>query len=248
MDIITRKQAQEQGLTHYFTGKQCLRGHVAIRQTSNGKCQECQADDRKRLPEEQKEKQRQRAKLRYAEKADSCKAATQAWRAKNRDHLAAYNKEYAKGYKEKRTELNKRLYAENSDAQKQRVTRYRRENPEAVRAYKAKQRQEKTPAYIADRLRIRLHECLQRNGARKSAATMDLTGIDARELKEYLALQFTEGMSWGNYGEWHIDHIRPCASFDLTDPEQQKECFHFSNLQPLWAVENLRKGAKLLAA
>jgi len=52
-------------------------------------------------------------------------------------------------------------------------------------------------------------------------------------------------MSWDNYGSyWHIDHIRPCASFDLTDPEQQKDCFDFTNLQPLEAKENIRKGAK----
>lgn len=53
-------------------------------------------------------------------------------------------------------------------------------------------------------------------------------------------------MTWENYGVhgWHIDHIRPCKSFDLTDPEQQKECFHYTNLQPLWWWENLEKGGK----
>jgi len=52
-------------------------------------------------------------------------------------------------------------------------------------------------------------------------------------------------MSWANYGRaWHIDHIRPCSSYDLTKPDQQRACLHFSNLQPLWSKENLRKGAK----
>ena len=248
MNIITRKQALAQGLTHYFTGKHCLRGHVATRQTSNGKCQQCQAEDRKCLPEEQKEKQRQRTKRRYYEKMDDCKAATKAWKAKNKAHLAAYNKKYANDYKEKRSTLNRRNYALDPENQKLRVLKYRRANPEKIRVYKAKQRTERTPAYVADRLRIRLNECLKRSGARKSAATIELTGIDAAELKEYLALQFAENMTWDNYGEWHIDHIRPCASFDLTDPEQQRECFHFSNLQPLWAEDNLRKGARLPAA
>jgi len=52
-------------------------------------------------------------------------------------------------------------------------------------------------------------------------------------------------MTWDNYGEWHIDHETPCAAFDLTDPVQQSNCFHYSNLQPLWAEENRRKGARV---
>jgi hypothetical protein len=52
-------------------------------------------------------------------------------------------------------------------------------------------------------------------------------------------------MSWKNYGKWHIDHIRPCSSFDLSDPQQQRTCFNYSNLQPLWAKDNLNKSNKL---
>ena len=61
---------------------------------------------------------------------------------------------------------------------------------------------------------------------------------------KYIEAQFKPGMTWERYGEWHVDHIRPCASFDLTDPKQQKICFHYSNLQPLWAADNIKKGAK----
>lgn len=73
---------------------------------------------------------------------------------------------------------------------------------------------------------------------------IDLCGIDKKGLKEYLESKFTDGMSWSNYGKWHIDHIRPCISFDLKDISQQKECFHYTNLQPLWAKDNRIKSGK----
>jgi len=75
-----------------------------------------------------------------------------------------------------------------------------------------------------------------------------LIGCTVQELRDHLEFQFRESMSWDNCGRngWEIDHIIPCSSFDLTDPEQQKRCFHFSNLQPLWSEENLRKGNKIV--
>lgn len=79
----------------------------------------------------------------------------------------------------------------------------------------------------------------------KSNTTENLLGCSINKLKQYLEEQFKEGMNWDNYGEWHVDHIKPCASFDLTDKEQQKECFHYTNLQPLWAEENYKKHAKI---
>jgi len=73
---------------------------------------------------------------------------------------------------------------------------------------------------------------------------MDLIGCTPLELKTHLERKFTEGMSWDNYGKWHIDHIIPCAAFDLTDPVQQRQCFHYSNLQPMWATANFKKGKR----
>lgn len=97
---------------------------------------------------------------------------------------------------------------------------------------------------IGKLLRSRIYRVVKRAGAIKSERTMELLGCSMEFFIDHLKSQFTEGMSLENHGEWHIDHIRPCASFDLTDPEQQKQCFHYTNLQPLWAFENLSKGAK----
>jgi hypothetical protein len=91
-------------------------------------------------------------------------------------------------------------------------------------------------------LRKRLGKALKNNS--KSASTMELLGCTAEQCKAHLASQFTEGMTWTNHGDWHIDHIRPCASFDMTIEADQRLCFHYTNLQPLWAADNLAKSDK----
>lgn len=98
---------------------------------------------------------------------------------------------------------------------------------------------------LTNNLRTRLWAALK--GKTKSASTLELLGCTVEYLKFHLQSQFTEGMSWDNYGKngWEIDHFIPIKSFDLTDPAQQRECFHWTNLQPLWAEDNRSKGAKL---
>lgn len=90
--------------------------------------------------------------------------------------------------------------------------------------------------------RTRIQHAL--HGRSRAQKTIDLLGCTIDQLRSWLAQKFQAGMSWDNYGVWHIDHILPCASFDLTDPKQQQQCFHYTNLQPLWAKDNLKKGAK----
>lgn len=73
-------------------------------------------------------------------------------------------------------------------------------------------------------------------------------GYSLQDLMQRLESKFADGMSWDNYGRWHVDHIKPCAKFDLTDPVQFSECWALSNLQPLWAEDNIKKGAKYASA
>jgi len=72
-----------------------------------------------------------------------------------------------------------------------------------------------------------------------------LVGCSYTELIIYIESQFKPGMCWENRKQWHLDHKVPCAKFDLTIIENQKRCFHYTNLQPLWASQNLSKAAKL---
>jgi hypothetical protein len=97
---------------------------------------------------------------------------------------------------------------------------------------------------IAHSCRVRIRKMVRFHGGSKSASFAQLVGCTVPDLMDHLAGLFTDGMTWENHGEWHIDHIRPCASFDLTDPEQQRQCFHYTNLQPLWAVDNILKSDK----
>ena len=91
-------------------------------------------------------------------------------------------------------------------------------------------------------LRSRVSHALGRNS--KSASTEDLVGCTMDELRHHLESKFTDGMTWDNYGEWHVDHIKPCAMFDFSVDNHQFECFHYTNLQPLWAKDNYSKGKK----
>jgi hypothetical protein len=93
-------------------------------------------------------------------------------------------------------------------------------------------------------MRTRINHALK-GKYKKSKRTRELLGCTVEEFKKYIECKFKPGMSWENRHLIHIDHIIPCSSFDLTKPEEQAKCFHYTNLQPLWASENLSKGNRI---
>jgi hypothetical protein len=96
-------------------------------------------------------------------------------------------------------------------------------------------------------LRSRLYSVLKGKGIRKTQRTLDLLGCHVTELKSYLESMFLPTMSWENHGIiWHIDHIIPCSSFDLTLIESQKKCFHYTNLQPLFITTRIIDGVQYI--
>lgn len=109
---------------------------------------------------------------------------------------------------------------------------------------KEKRRNTKPHRKLRFLITSRIKSALKSQSISKSHSSYEYVGCTGKELYQYLEERFQPGMTWENQGSWHIDHIRPCASFDLSDIEQQKQCFHHSNLQPLWAADNLAKGAK----
>jgi len=97
-----------------------------------------------------------------------------------------------------------------------------------------------------DSVRVRVRKAIQSQGVEKLDHTFALVGCTIGELRTWLEDQFTVGMSWENYGEggWHVDHIKPLSLFDLSKEEEQRKACHYTNLQPLWATDNLSKGNK----
>lgn len=123
-------------------------------------------------------------------------------------------------------------------------------NPERRREIEKAKRRRDTSYRIACYLRSRVSNALRRqlNGEsvvdkRCASAVRDL-GCTIGALMAHLEARFAPGMSWESYGAWHIDHVQPLASFDLTDPAQLRRAVHYTNLQPLWGPDNLKKGSK----
>ena len=190
------------------------------------------------------ERNRQRSKEYYQRNKEKIIRWQRRYNAENASTIVRRNRVYRqKNYKAIRDK--QRTYeAKNANV----IRAYKREWTKANRARITKSSRDRTRIRMKDpvfrlkrNLRTRLHHALA--GLHKKDRTMNLVGCSIENLKKYIESKFQQGMSWENYGKWHVDHIRPCASFDLSDPHQQEKCFHYSNLQPLWAEDNLRKQA-----
>ena len=193
----------------------------------------------------------------FYKKKNQCKACIAAYRQENKEKFAAKDREYRQNNKEKITAY-KREYRQNN---KEKITAYNREyrqnNKEKGVAYNREYRQEhredrnarerkrrkNDPEYnLICRLRCRMGKAVKRAGLdNKCDSSSELLGISYQGLKEWLEDQFTEGMTWENRSDWHVDHRVPCDAFDMTVETNQRICFWYKNLQPLWANDNLQK-------
>lgn len=134
-------------------------------------------------------------------------------------------------------------YYTNHDHAKSNHRKWTKKNKQYIKEYEKRRREEDPSCRIRLRLSARIRDALNYTGHRKAHKTETLLGCPVEVIKQWLESQFREGMNWKNYGVtgWHIDHVKPCSSFDLSDPVQQLECFNYSNLQPLWWWENITK-------
>lgn len=142
-----------------------------------------------------------------------CKSCIKAYREANKDKIKAQNKSYREANKDKRS---------------------------AYQNSYIRQRRKSDPLYkLKHNLRSRTSLAFKNKGYSKNTKTQEMLGVDWEVSKTHIERQFKKGMSWDNYGDWHIDHIIPLASANTE--KRLKELCHYTNLQPLWAEDNLSK-------
>ena len=266
--FLTRKMAQERGLKQYYPGSFCPKGHLAPRFTSGGRCIICQKElmEQKRQegyfrdyearrreddPNWRTNKARVARDSYQRHKADEgAKDKRKAWYERFKD--SEWYRESTKRAKAKFAASGKKAEADRryaqSDEGKVSHDKARREWRERFEAEKGMPvstwRLKNDPQFkLHSRLNTRISDSLQRQGVVKAAKTAELIDAPVADFKAYLSANWEDEMSWDNYGKrgWHVDHIRPCASFDLTIEEQQRVCFNWRNLRPMWGTENISK-------
>lgn len=237
--VIRRADALKLGLKHYFTGVPCKYGHVEKRYTASSSCIICdraKALERSRQPEVKAANKKNKMKESYKEKSrEYAKARSKGlWSQKSTEiDVPSSHPDYGKLYYLANRERLLSKQKEYAKKNKDRRTEYIRE---WARNYS------KTPeGVVTSFMRKSLNRCLVNKTDRSSA----LLGYSKEDLISHISSRFSDGMGWHNRGEWHIDHVVPIRHFlsiGVTDP---KVINALSNLQPLWAKDNLSKGGKL---
>jgi hypothetical protein len=165
------------------------------------------------------------------------KIAEKKYRDKNKERLDEYYKEWSKNKKEYRKEYLKQYREKNIDKIRETKRNYQKHKRHTDPIYK-----------LISNFRTAIYIVLKENKLDKYSNYFNMVGYSALDLKEHLEKRFKNDMSWENYGEWHIDHIKPISLFifESVDDKEFKECWSLDNLQPMWGVENIKKSNKLL--
>jgi hypothetical protein len=196
-------------------------------------CKECRKEYRKKHNEENPDIRKKYEKKRYSENKESELKRTKEYRINNIQRLRKKDRDN---------------YIENSIKQKTQKKKYRKENPVKVLETQKKSRKKgyqiNPILKLKHNLRCRISQFLKIKNITKKNSTFDLVGCKPYELKEHLQKKFLDNMCWDNYGDWHIDHIIPLSS--ATNEEETYKLCHYTNLQPLWAEDNLKKSNKIL--
>ena len=156
----------------------------------------------------------------------------------------AYYRNYKKENKDAVLKSKKQHYEKNKSTWDAYRTKNATEIAKRKRAWYASKVESDGSFVLYEKIRKMVYRTLEYTGEEKQNRTKQILGYNHIDLKKRIESQFSDGMSWDNYGNWHIDHIKPLAAFDLTDPVQVAKAFHYKNLRPLHWRQNISKGAK----
>jgi hypothetical protein len=180
----------------------------------------------------------------YSNNREKCRESARKYAQNNKEKVRAKNSRLYERDKDRILLRQKQLRDADIEATREKSREYRRKNRDHINRATRQRRAEDVQFRLGMVLRERLNKVVKR-GQKAGSAVSDL-GCTVPELVEHLESQFSKGMTWDNWGVtgWHIDHIRPLCSFDLTDRDQWLDACSYKNLQPLWAKDNLSKGGK----
>jgi len=183
-----------------------------------------------------KEKERETTRKYRENNKEKIRERLRIWRENNKEKIREKRRNYYLNNREKELALQRIWNSKNSKRKKEREKIYMRNRYHIDPDFKLRMS-----------LRSRFWYELRKHLATKEESSLVYVGCSIKQLKEYLENKFEEGMTWDNWSinGWHVDHIVPCSSFDLTKEKEQKKCFHYTNLQPLWAKDNRAKHNKL---
>lgn len=192
-----------------------------------------------------KEKRRMRYKI-WSSQPEVQQRLKEYARARSHKYQERRNT-YNELHSEDRKQYHQRRYEAHKEEIKERERKRYRQNKPVIRAKQTiynRKKYKTDPLYkLAYNLRTRILAAIKRGKGIKQSKTVELLGCTVAEARAHIESLWQPGMNWSNHNihGWHIDHIKPCCTFDLTDLEQQKQCFHYTNLRPLWAKDNLSR-------
>lgn len=217
------KCQQEKGIKGFSKNRASKDGY-------NGQCKAC----KKEYHQEWYKVNRERVKERNELNKEKIKVRMKEWRIANKDKIR---------------ESKKRWYENNPEKRREMKQKWRKSHPEKQKEHSHcsdRKRRSTLKGKLNSNISLGIWRTLRR-GSKANRHWEELVVWDINDLKRHLEKQFIEGMTWDNYGEWHIDHIIPVSVFNFETPEDIdfKRCWALKNLQPLWAFENMSKGNKI---
>lgn len=165
------------------------------------------------------------------------------YRKNNKDKISEQRKLYRIKNKRKIKEQRKKGYIKNKDKIRDSHRKWYQKNKSKNNEYHKEYIKTKRQMDILFRIKCSLRARLYHFVKNKNKNTLEYLGLSLDEYKVYLSKMFDNDMNWGNYGEWHIDHIIPLSS--AKNEEELIKLFHYTNTQPLWAEDNLKKGKRI---